>query len=176
MFLLAQKERQYRFEVGYGLEGFITDSWVGSVGRDLLVPRLKQGDASGGIAAATIAITKAIADHAGVTITGMPTLRYSKHRSKGNLLGVIFQLAIFLMMFVLPVIGGVARRSSYARSRWRGSSIPWWIFLFMGGGGGRFGGGGSSGGGFGGGGGGGFGSFGGGGGGSFGGGGAGGSW
>ena len=173
VFLLAKKERQYRFEVGYGLEGFITDSWIGAVGRDLLVPGLKKGDSSGGIAAATIAITKAIADHAGVTITGMPKLRYTRHRGKGNLLGLIFQLGLFLMMFVLPVIGGIARRSGYARSRWRGGSVPWWIFLFMGGGGGRFGGG--SGGGFGGGGGG-FGSFGGGGGGSFGGGGAGGSW
>ena len=176
VFLLAQKERKYRFEVGYGLEGFITDSWVGSVGRDLLVPRLKQGDSSGGIGASTIAITKAIADNAGVAITGMPKLRYSKRRGRGgSTAGLIFQLLFFGMFFVVPVIGGFRRRSAYARSRWRGSAIPWWVFLLLGGGGGGRYGGGSGRGGFGGGGGG-FGSFGGGGGGSFGGGGAGGSW
>ncbi len=167
LFLLAKKERQYRFEVGYGLEGLLPDGYLGSLGRERLVPFLKKGQTSEGVLAASISIIGRIAEDRGLEITGMPKLRPLRRRSGGNLFGLLF----FFLFFVGPIVGGFARRSSYGASRWRGGSVPWWLFLLGGGssrgsssGFGSFGGGG------------GFGSFGGGGGGGFGGGGAGGSW
>jgi len=195
LFTIALKERDYRFEVGYGLEGIITDQFAGQVGRDVLVPYLKKGEYSQGIYEANLRVIRRLADYYKVTLTGMPTLsRQVAHpgpahggRSPGPGCGCPccgFLLLLFLMMFVFSALRG-------------GRFWPWLLlpFLFRGfsgrGGHGRSGsyGGGPFGGGFGGFGGGvpgsfgpfggtsgGFGHFGGGGGGSFGGGGASGHW
>ena len=165
VFLLAKKERRYRFEVGYGLEGILPDSYMGTVGRQRLVPLLKRGDFSKGIETAAIAVIHTIAKDRQVGITGLPKLRPVRRRSAGGQWTWLFLFAFF----VLPSIFNFVRRGRHqAVSGWRGGrrSLPW---IFLGGSG--FGSGGGSGG-FGGG----FGSFGGGGGGGFGGGGAGGGW
>jgi uncharacterized protein len=186
LFTMALKDRTYRFEVGYGLEGVITDQFAGQVGRDVLVYYLKKGEYSQGIYEANLRIVRRIADYYKVTLTGMPTLSRPVGNS-GPLPGRTspgsccacpccgFLLFLFLIMLLF---GGMRR----------GRLWPWLLlpFLFRGfsgrGGHGRSGsyGGGPFGGGFGGFGGGmrggGFGHFGGGGGGRFGGGGAGGHW
>jgi len=43
LFVFAAEKRQARFEVGYDLEGFITDQYTNRVGRNVLVPYIKQG-------------------------------------------------------------------------------------------------------------------------------------
>lgn len=43
LLVIAVKDKKYRFEVGYGLEGALPDSLVGSIGRDALVPAFKEG-------------------------------------------------------------------------------------------------------------------------------------
>jgi uncharacterized protein len=57
---VAVKEHKYRIEVGYGLEGPLPDSLVGSIGRQYLVPHFRKGDYAGGIAAAVGEIAKTI--------------------------------------------------------------------------------------------------------------------
>jgi len=54
LLVVVLKDRKYRFEIGYGLEGTLPDSLVGSIGRTYLVPYFKQGEYSKGIAAATL--------------------------------------------------------------------------------------------------------------------------
>ena len=189
LFTLAVKDRDYRFEVGYGLEGFITDAFVGQVGRDVLVPYLKQGQYSRGIYEANLRVVQRIAQHEGVKLTGMPNLPAQPTAYNSPVLGQRggpmccvgpccgFLILLFLFMMLFGGRGG------------RGGRSWWWLlllpFLFNRGGGygrsrpyGPFGGGyGGFGGGMRGGfGGGGFGHFGGGGGGGFGGGGASGHW
>lgn len=44
LILIAPKQRQYRFEVGYGLEGMLPDSLVGSWGEKYLTPSFRQND------------------------------------------------------------------------------------------------------------------------------------
>jgi len=77
LLLVAVKERKYRIEVGYGLEGVLPDSFVGSVGRDYLVPYFRKGDYSKGILMAALALAGEIAAEAGVAVTGMPKLEGS---------------------------------------------------------------------------------------------------
>jgi uncharacterized protein len=190
LFTLAVKDRAYRFEVGYGLEGFITDRFAGQVGRDVLVPYLKKGQYSQGIYEVNLRIVQRIAQEAGVQLTGMPTLPAQPTPHSGPVPGrratgtrgvcpcCGLLILLFLIMIVLGSMGGGRR----------GGGGWWWLllpFLFnqphgygrtrpygpFGGGYGGFGGG--MRGGFGGGG---FGHFGGGGGGGFGGGGASGHW
>jgi uncharacterized protein len=185
LFTMALKDRAYRFDIGYGLEGVITDAAAGQIGRDVLVPYLKKGDYSRGIYEANLRVIRRIAESYKATLTGMPNLpravpapgRSSRPGGSGcPCFG--FLLLAFLLMFVF----GRGRRGGGGGGIW-----PWlfWPLLFRGFGGygghgqsGSFGGGSFGGGfgGFGGGSSGGFGSFGGGGGGSFGGGGAGGHW
>jgi uncharacterized protein len=49
--LVAPNERKVRIEVGYGLEGVLTDYASGEIIRDQIVPKFKAGDVAGGIVA-----------------------------------------------------------------------------------------------------------------------------
>ncbi len=48
--LVAPKERRMRIEVGYGLEGIMTDGRAGGIIRDVMTPHFKSGDYNTGIA------------------------------------------------------------------------------------------------------------------------------
>ncbi|NNL76728.1 MAG: hypothetical protein HKO68_10380, partial [Desulfobacterales bacterium] len=56
LLVVALNDRKYRIEVGYGLEGVLPDSLVGSIGRQYLVPNFRKGDYSSGIYTATVVI------------------------------------------------------------------------------------------------------------------------
>jgi len=156
LLLVAVKERKYRIEVGYGLEGVLPDSFVGSVGRDYLVPYFRKGDYSKGILMVALALAGEIAAEAGVAVTGMPKLEGSgKKDGSGSSLGTLISLLVFVFFIIAFIKNPKAFLLFFLFSSMGGSSRRW-------GGGGGFGGG--------------FGSFGGGGGGGFGGGGASGSW
>ena len=163
LFVLSKNDRKWKFEVGYGLEGFITDLYCGRIGRDVLVPYLRKGDYSRGIYEANLQIIQRIATEAGISLTGMPKITPVPERDMRR--GLPCCSALPILFFMLLIFGG------------RGRGMGMWLFLpfMMGGFGGHGGygrsgsfGGGSFGGGFGG--------FGGGMGGGFGGGGASGGW
>lgn len=54
--LIAPQERRMRIEVGYGLEGSLTDLEAGRIIRNIMAPRFKAGDFNGGIEKAVQAI------------------------------------------------------------------------------------------------------------------------
>jgi len=165
LFVLAKNDRKWRFEVGYGLEGFITDQLCGRVGRDVLVPYLRKGNYSEGIYQANLRIVQKIAGESGVALTGMPKVAPVRTERSNIRRGLPCCSILPLLFFMLLLFGG----------RGRGMGM-WFLLPFMLGGFGGHGGYGRSGS-FGGGGfGGGFGGFGGGMGGGFGGGGASGGW
>lgn len=156
LILFAMKERKYRFEVGYGLEGILPDSLVGSIGRQYIVPYFRKGEYANGAAAATLAVAGIIAGEKGVTITGMPSLgrpgtgtRAERKRSLSEkvFLILIFFLFIYMlirhprMLFMFLLLSSMGGR----RSSWGGGS-GFGGGGFGGGGGGGFGGGGASGG------------------------------
>lgn len=197
--LVAKDDRRMRIEVGYGLEGVLTDAMSRRITDDTMAPLFKQGDYFGGINAGVEQITR--------LIDGEP-LPEPDHAWRGNPQGIFGALpfllaAAFIGSIVLSSIfgrpigsaltGGGIALFAYLASRILLVSalagIVAFIFSLLGGGGGggtrggrwssspRHGGWGGGFGGFGGGGGGfGGGGFGGGGGGGFGGGGASGSW
>lgn len=49
--VVAPNDRRMRIEVGYGLEGTLTDSLAGSIIRNVMTPRFKEGDYNSGIEA-----------------------------------------------------------------------------------------------------------------------------
>jgi uncharacterized protein len=60
LLLVALKERKLRIEVGYGLEGTLTDLRSAHIIRQEIVPRFKTGDIPGGVRAGTDAILKTV--------------------------------------------------------------------------------------------------------------------
>ena len=166
--LLAVQDRQYRFEVGYGLEPILPDGKVGGFGREA-VPYLRAGNYDAAMMVMTRRVADVIAQDRGVTLSARPLPVAQTDHSTGTQSGGILTL-ILLGVFIFFVF----KMMSGGPGRGRGGGSGWWIGPMIGSGMGRggWGGGGFGGGGFGGGGGG----FGGGGGGSFGGGGASGSW
>ena len=60
LLLVALKERKVRIEVGYGLEGTLTDARSAQIIRHEIVPRFRAGDLPGGVTAGVEAILKTI--------------------------------------------------------------------------------------------------------------------
>ena len=60
LLLVAIQERKIRIEVGYGLEGALTDARSAQIIRQEIIPRFRAGDVSGGVDAAVDAILKTI--------------------------------------------------------------------------------------------------------------------
>ena len=79
LFLVSLQDRKYRFEIGYGLEGIIPDSFAGSIGRQYLIPYFKKGDYSTGILMVSSAVINAIATDVGVEIAGVPKPKSIPH-------------------------------------------------------------------------------------------------
>ncbi len=136
LLLIAKDERKIRIEVGYGLEGRLTDLLAGRIIDNEVSPRFKQGDFDGGIVSGVVAMAEAVRGE----YTGNGTTRSKKKSSPIGL--------VFLLFFLGPFLGRMfGRRSHRHRSG-----------IYFGGpfsGGGGFGGGFGGGGGFSGGGGGG---------------------
>jgi uncharacterized protein len=167
LLIVAPNERKVRIEVGYGLEGIMTDAMSALIINNAIVPRFKAGDFPGGIAAGVdemTALLKLPPDEARARAAALAA-KAERDREGSNIGGAIFVLLFVLFFVVLPMVG----RARFGR-RYGGSAWPIVLFGPSVLGGGRDWGGG--GGGWGSGGGGGFS----GGGGSFGGGGASGSW
>ncbi|PKL52462.1 MAG: hypothetical protein CVV37_01080 [Nitrospira bacterium HGW-Nitrospira-1] len=157
LLVVAQNDKKYRFEIGYGLEGILPDSLVGSIGREYLVPNFRKGDYSAGITSAALVIANKIASSEGVEITGMPKLRVSNYPARSrkgggivsNILTILFLIGaiilfiknprLFLLFLFASFMGG-GRRSGWGSGGGFGGNGG-----FSGGGGG-FGGGGASGG------------------------------
>ena len=49
IFIIAKDDRAMRFEVGYGLEGALTDALTSRIINDTVAPLFRQGDFYGGI-------------------------------------------------------------------------------------------------------------------------------
>jgi uncharacterized protein len=149
LILLATQDRQYRIEVGYGLEPILPDGKVGGFGREA-VPLLKQNDYNGAVSLMTSRVADVIAEDAGVQLTGARPRAPTAAREPDKGLPIVW-------IFVLIIIGLILLSTRVGR-------LLLWSLLLGGRGGGGYGGGGGGGG---------FGGFGGG---SSGGGGASGSW
>jgi len=60
LIILAMNEREWGIEVGYGLEGQLTDGECGRIGRDVMTPKLKEGKTGEALFNSMVAIAKEI--------------------------------------------------------------------------------------------------------------------
>ncbi len=111
LILIVRDDRRMRIEVGYGLEGALTDAQSGRIIDGLMAPRFRSGDFEGGIEAAVDAVSSAIRGEP-VVLPDVPA------RGRGVNPGSL----IFFLIFGLPFIG--AALSS------RGAA-GWILYLFL---------------------------------------------
>lgn len=145
LILLALQERRVWVEVGYGLEGFVTDGFAGEVSRQVMTPLFRSGEFGQGLLAGTNALAARIAEGRNVQLPGVPPVRLRPRATQGQIpLGWI--IVFIVILIILSRSGGGPRRGArrWGRDGWSGWSSG--VGPFGGGfGGGGFGGGGSGG-------------------------------
>lgn len=159
---VAVKDHKYRIEVGYGLEGTLPDSYVGSLGRQYLVPNFRRGDYAAGLTAVVTAIANKIAPGqfgAAATTYYGETYAGKRERAGGQITKSLISFLLFIIMIVAFLVFSERRAAKGVRGGGGGGGFFWfggpgggWSggggggFGGFGGGGGDFGGGGASGG------------------------------
>jgi uncharacterized protein len=167
LIVVALRDRKYRIEVGYGLEGALPDAYCANVARTYFAPYFKRGQYGEGLSLAVQEMVDTIAKDAGVPMTGLqaPQLarrtradaRQHMRRTTGGLVSCALPILAMVLIFssmgrrrgmsgwAWPLLFGMSiGRSSGGRSSWGGGGFGGGGSF--GGGGGSFGGGGSSGG------------------------------
>ena len=134
LLFVARDDRQVRIEVGYGLEGMLTDLLAGRIIDHEIIPRFKEGKFEEGITAGVGGIVAVVrGEYKGEPENAVTTVR---------------TLAIFIIIIAVLIIRGVFRK--HGGSGGHGGFFSGGIGGgrgegFSGGSGGRFGGGGASG-------------------------------
>ncbi len=104
LILVAVEERRIRIEVGYGLEGIITDARAGQIRDQYMVPALKQNDYNTGIANGALIAAQIIAEDKGVELGIQSPVRQRGTRSGrrgspcANLLSFIIMMIVFIIL------------------------------------------------------------------------------
>lgn len=145
--LIARNDRKIRIEVGYGLEGSLTDLVAGRIIRDTIAPRFKEGDFDQGVIDGVSGMMAAV--------QGEYSASEKSAKDSGSFInsGVFVYLLIIIIYILIRTISGRRNLSGGRRGSpfsmggggFGGSSGGFGGGGFSGGGGG-FGGGGASGG------------------------------
>jgi uncharacterized protein len=125
LIVLAVDDRQVRVEVGYGLEGFVTDGFAGETSRDVMVPYFRRGEYGGGLVAGATRVAQRIAEGRGVALNVQPLPERRPRQSVGvriNPLTILFVLYILYRLFRGSGPRGGLRRGR--RSRWTSGVGP----------------------------------------------------
>ena len=163
LLIIAPRERKVRIEVGYGLEGIMTDALSSQIIRNDITPRFKAGDLPGGIDAGVDAIGKLLKlpPEEARALAAQAEARARDASDDGGTFMLIFWLIVVAIIIVAMLSGrGKGRRYRSGAgpiilwgpgdSGWGGGGGSGWGAGGWGGGGfsgggGSFGGGGASG-------------------------------
>jgi uncharacterized protein len=149
LIVLAVTDRAVRVEVGYDLEGIITDGFAGETSRETMVPHFRRGDYGEGLVAGASRIAQRIAEGRNVTLENLPVVEEPPQAIDSDFPWIIFVIFALVMW---NTFGALFGRRRGRRRRWSshvgpfGSGYGGWTS----GGGGWSSGGGGFGGGFGG--------------------------
>jgi uncharacterized protein len=101
LLIVAKNDRALRIEVGYGLEGVLTDATSNRIIREVIVPRFKAGDFYGGISAGVDSIVR--------VVSGEPLPAPQRHEKSDRMRGLLPAL------FVMAVVAGGVLRAVIGR-------------------------------------------------------------
>lgn len=117
LLLVAVKERKYRVEVGYGLEGVMTDAKTGQLAREYMVPYLKNDKYGQGLMAFTKQVyVELTGDEEFSGVTSPVSLQQHPQPPWWTQLGLLpFIVAFFIFRGVIGAIASRAGKKSSAR-------------------------------------------------------------
>lgn len=122
LLLVAKDDRKIRIEVGYGLEGKLTDLTAGRIIRDVIAPRFKQGNFDQGIIDGVGAIV--------ATVRGQYSAAEAQLNARSTKPDVGGLLTI--MIFIFFVFGSMFRKSKLIAAVAGGIASPLLGLLFFG--------------------------------------------
>ncbi|VTZ49132.1 conserved hypothetical protein [Methylocella tundrae] len=121
LMLIAPKQHKVRIEVGYGLEGTLTDALSKIIISNAMAPRFKTGDFGGGVERGVDDVITVLTTDASEW-QKRPDLRLDRHDSRSDSLTPWLVLALFvivvLLLFRAPRQGGMASVSTGGDPRW----------------------------------------------------------
>ncbi len=131
LLLIALNDKKIRIEVGYGLEGPVTDVFTGEVIREIIAPAFRQGDYYQGIYDALFAVAKKVGgeftpDKYSAPVYGVDHANVTSNINEGNLEGVFFSLLMF------GILAGSMGKVTYRRGFWGSVFLPLIVFMFLG--------------------------------------------
>lgn len=126
LLLCSYRDRQFRVEVGYGLEGKLPDGKTGRIQDEYIIPYLREDNFDEGIKNGYSAFLKEVADEYNVTITGTEKAVRRGISKQTETIFMLIPMIIFVLMVIVQIKFG---------GRGRGP------FIYIGGGRGGFGGG-----------------------------------
>ena len=121
LLLVAPNERKVRIEVGYGLEGYLTDALSSLIIQNQILPAFRDGDMPGGIVAGTDAIITQLQLPADEAARVAQEATESRTSDGGFPVGAFIWLGFMFFFFILPIMRGARRKRRY-RSKGKG---PW---------------------------------------------------
>ena len=121
LLLVAPNDRKVRIEVGYGLEGYLTDALSAMIIQNAILPRFRENDYPGGIMAGTDAIIAQLQLPPEEAAKLAAEAGKARESDGGFPFGVLIWLAFIFFFFVLPMLAGRSRRRKYRSS----GAGPW---------------------------------------------------
>lgn len=113
LLLVAVQDRKLRIEVGYGLEGSLTDARSSQIIRDRITPQFKNNNYYGGVDAGIDGIISAIHNEYDPQLQSTTT-------SSSSAFGALFEFIIFGLFIIPSWIGAMLART---KSWWAGGVI-----------------------------------------------------
>ena len=120
--LVAVDDRRVWVEVGYGLEGAITDGFAGEVSRNHMAPLFREGEYGRGLVAGVSRLMARIADERGVRLAELPA---AATRRSHDADGIPPQVLLFLVIVVLLVLIAAANQPRRGRRGRYWGGPPW---------------------------------------------------
>jgi uncharacterized protein len=121
LLLIAPNDRKVRIEVGYGLEGYLTDALSSLIIQNQILPAFRDGNFPRGIEAGTDAIITQLQLPPEEAAQVAAEAGKARESDGGFPIGVLIWFAFMFFFFVLPLLAGRKRRRKY-RSKGAG---PW---------------------------------------------------
>ncbi len=104
IFVVAKDDRKMRIEVGYGLEGVLTDATSSRIIREDVAPLFREGKFAAGIGAGVDRIIRVVGE--GKPLPPAPAAGAHRNARGGFDLGSVF----ILLFVIVPILGGILRR------------------------------------------------------------------
>ncbi len=136
LILCAYEERMLRIEVGYGLEGILTDGKTGRIQDEYIIPYLKENDFDTGIKNGFNAILQEVIAEYGIEIDGVAEATAIETSNDRNIIPELIMVGIFIMLIIFSsrhgifFLGGFGGGGHYGGRRLFWRRFIWWRWSF----------------------------------------------